>query len=80
VFWEGVETGGPKAGSKNDFGSRAFQLMSANYKVVFENASKQVGSGGAASIAHQKMQLLTDQISGMTDTFACSLHKRLFNS
>ena len=80
VFWEGVEAGGPGSSSKNDFGTRAFQLMSQNYKVVFENASKQIGSGGGASIAHQKMQLLTDQISGMTDTFACSLHKRLFNS
>ena len=59
---------------KNLFAKKEFGLMSSNYKAIYELAIK-----NGVPLRYCRMQLLTDYICGMTDTFACTLHKRLTN-
>lgn len=78
VFWEGARScGGPDAPKecKTGFAGKAYSLISSNYRKVFENALKK----GNLPEQYCRLQLVTDQIAGMTDTFAMRLHKRLMN-
>ena len=72
VFLEGAYEG-----SKNGerFARKIYDLTSRNYRVVYENAKKEKN----LPEGYCSMQLVTDYICGMTDTFACTLHKRLTN-
>ncbi len=54
---------------------KIFDLTSRNYLVVYNNAIKE----NKLPKRYCQMQLMTDYICGMTDTFACSLHKQLTN-
>lgn len=78
LFWEGAEkfpvTGEPKT---KDFPGRIGALLSKNYRAVFQNAIKEEPS---VPHAYHRYQLVTDYISGMTDSFACSLHRELFDA
>jgi dGTPase len=75
VMWEGASTmplqGAPK--SKN-FEGKAAALLSENYRKVFQNS---VASGFPERYC--RFQLLTDQICGMTDSYAKRLHAELMN-
>lgn len=81
VFWEGVRDWNP-TGSRGRFSASIYGLLSPNYRAVFENTM------GECDLPDQhcklpeqycKLQLVTDYVAGMTDTFACTLHRRLKN-
>ena len=69
-FWEGVSR------KQNDkFAPKLFSLMSPNYRRVFDFSKKEL----KLPETYCQMQLVTDYICGMTDTFACELHRKLTN-
>ena len=72
IFWEGLEHKGPPKGS---FAKKIWDLLSQNYRSAFEHALKDE----KLPEAYCRLQLLTDYICGMTDTFAAELHRRLMN-
>lgn len=61
-----------RSGAKNKY---VFALISQNY---LEDASRAVNAGGiAASVRYRELRLLTDMLSGMTDTFTIKLWEEL---
>ena len=84
-FWEGARHTHWKESKgeidvEEEFPERAYNLMSENYKLVFERdmSEKRVNDTGIPR-EYRQLQLVADYISGMTDGFAQSLHKELFN-
>lgn len=77
LFWEGVKRAAPDAQRKETrtFADKAFSLLSDNYRSVFHHAM----DGKKLPEVYCRLQLLTDYICGMTDTFAAGLHRRLMN-
>lgn len=77
IFWEGVAalptTGQPKT---SEFSGKVAALLSANYCRVFRHFA--VKKSGLPEEYH-RFQLLTDYISGMTDSYAKRTHAELFN-
>lgn len=89
IFWKGVPK---KQDPQTRFEKEIYNLMSENYRAVFENAQEPPKvlneynavlnkSRGKTKLPENYccMQLVTDYICGMTDTFACTLHKQLTN-
>ncbi len=77
LYWEGAEklsTDG-KVQTK-DFAGRAGALLSANYREVFCHFALKEAEGN--DLFHRYL-LVTDQVCGMTDTFAKQLHAELTN-
>ena len=72
IFWEGASKGSKE---KKGFARKIFDLTSENYRVVYEEAK----SKKLFPDRYCCMHLMADYICGMTDTFACTLHKRLTN-
>lgn len=72
VFWEGAKGAEPDPGS---FAAKAFALLSANYRSVFDHAKER----GRLPAKYCQLQLVTDYVCGMTDTFAAELHRRLMS-
>ena len=72
IFWEGALAG---AASKKTIPDKKFALTSENYRKVYKYALEQ----RKLPDKYCKIQLVTDYICGMTDTFACTLHKQLTN-
>ena len=72
IFWEGTSRGSK---DEKGFSRKIFDLTSRNYRVVYKETKKK----DVFPDRYHCMQLMTDYICGMTDTFACSLHKRLTN-
>ncbi len=70
IFWEGALKG---TANKKTFPDKIFALTSENYRHAFNAAKKKLPE------KYCKMQLVTDYICGMTDTFACTLHRQLTN-
>ena len=52
---------------KTPFASYAYSRISENYRRVFENKNNNM------PVRYKELQLMTDMISGMTDSFAISL-------
>lgn len=77
LFWEGAEilTTDGKVHTKN-FAGRAGALISPNYRQAFCNFAS--ADGGCNDRFHRYL-LVTDQVCGMTDTFAQRLHAELKN-
>lgn len=78
IYWEGAEQGFPAPDLKDSeklFPRKAYNLMSDNYRKVFEHALNEKD----LPERYRRMQLVTDYVCGMTDTFAVNLHKRLTN-
>ena len=69
VFWEGAAQAGPELRTR-DYPGKSYQLISANYRHVYENEK----NDSEHSKHYHKLQLVTDYVAGMTDTFALSLH------
>ena len=69
IFWEGISK------DSEYFAGKIYDLTSRNYCVVYEDAKKKRDFPEK----YCNMQLLIDYICGMTDTFACTLHKQLTN-
>lgn len=76
LFWSAAEAYNPnrKVNAKS-FDTKTFNLASQNYRTVFKKGLKK------AEIPQRycRLQLVTDHISGMTDSYACDLHKALTN-
>lgn len=89
IFWEGAIK---KQGERTRFEKEIYELISKNYRTVFERSADFPDplpkyndvynkSRGKAKLPQNYccLQLVTDYICGMTDTFACTLHKQLTN-
>ena len=77
-FWESARA--YKPGKKLDgFAAKAYELISTNYRQIFE---KNILDSNRLSIPEDyfRMQLITDQVSGMTDSYACLFHHELMNA
>ena len=72
VFWEGARVCGagdaPKE-CKKGFAGKAYKLISANYKKVFLSTLKK----GKLPERYCRLQLVTDQIAGVTNNFCDAL-------
>jgi len=75
VFWEAAQAEAGRLKKSNKFARKAYELMSKNYRSVFKAARQE----GRLPEKYCCMQLLTDYICGMTDTYACMLHRQLTN-
>lgn len=77
VFWEGAKelplTGAPKA---KKFPGKAGSLLSENYRRVFQHWVQEQPN---LPEMYHRLLLVTDYVSGMTDTFATQLHRELMN-
>ena len=77
LYWEGAETltTDGTVQTKN-FAGRAGALLSPNYREVFCHFAQ--ADAGGNDLFHRYL-LVTDQVCGMTDTFAKRLHSELNN-
>ncbi len=73
VFWEGAKSIGKPDPSA--FADKAAALISPNYRQVFQDALDE----RRLPEEYCRLQLVTDYICGMTDSFAKNLHADLFN-
>jgi len=73
LFWEGAKHYEGKFIRTNKFEGKVLALMSDNYKMVFIHNENM-------DITYRRLQLVIDQVSGMTDTFSCELHRKLVNA
>ena len=77
VFWEGAQKLPVEGPAKpRSFSGKAGALLSENYRRVFQHwvrEQKQLPEN------YHRLLLVTDYVSGMTDTFATELHRELFN-
>lgn len=75
LYWEAFDLS-PKQ-VQSEFGGRIKQLISPNYRHVYE---KNLASPARKlPEAYFRMQLVADQVAGMTDSYAVSLHRELTN-
>lgn len=74
-FWEGVKEYVPGDDNKNDFPAKIRALISSNYRRVFAWSSDR----RLLPPDYLRMQLVTDYVCGMTDSFATRLYKKLTN-
>src|SRR5260370_35159543 len=56
----------------SSFRAKAIRMMSTNYRRIFEL----MRATGKLPPRYLEFQLITDYLCGMTDTFACPLHRR----
>ena len=77
LFWRGVRDF-EKARKMTGFDAKIYHLASPNYRFVFEEALKKTGGERKAEL-YVKLQLVTDQVCGMTDTYARDLYRELTN-
>ncbi len=75
-FWEGAREAGRNDEERKGhtaFGEKALSLISGNYQRVFRSSED-----GVLPLKYHQIQMVTDQVCGMTDGYACRLHKELF--
>jgi dGTPase len=72
LFWQGVQEfeSNPKG-----IGAKMYKLTSPNYRYVFDNALKKARSSSMPEL-YVKLQLVTDQVCGMTDTLCLRFIQR----
>jgi dGTPase len=76
LFWEAVSSyDHAKAQTTKTYGGKIYLLSSPNYRRVFEARLRKK----TECELYCRLQLVTDQVSGMTDTYCCRLHKDLSN-
>ncbi len=77
LYWGAVKHAGPEVKLKG-FNEKVYKQISSNYRQIFEH---NIAGSQALGIPDQyfRLQLITDQISGMTDSFAVLLHRALKN-
>lgn len=68
-------TADPNAKTRK-FPGKAFHVLSQNYRTVFDST---VGIEEKLPREYRRLLLITDYLCGMTDSFATSLHRELFN-
>ena len=76
-FWMGTRNSGPTGPGKDrrTMARRAFGLISANYKRAFVLAANNCPP---EMLPYLRLQLVTDQVCGMTDGYACRMHQDLY--
>jgi dGTPase len=72
LFWKGARVYEGKKLKTNKFEGKIVSLMSDNYKKVFINNSD-------LCTIYRQLQLVTDHVCGMTDTYIRDLHRKLTN-
>jgi dGTPase len=77
LFWRGASEYG-KGASPTGIGTKMYSLTSPNYRYVFEHSLKEAKSASRPEL-YVKLLLVTDQVCGMTDTYACDLYRELTN-
>ena len=76
VFWEGALAMPPEGDpDTSTFAGKAAALISRNYRQVFQDSLKD----GKLPEEYSRLQLVTDYVCGMTDSFAKGMHAGLFN-
>jgi dGTPase len=78
LFWEGV-VGYDKDAGTFHFPNKVWEMLSQNYRHVFEHELRYPAKSGNIDY-HSAMHLVADNVCGMTDTFACRLHRELSNA
>ena len=73
LFWEGVHDYDPSKSDVKSYGRKIYNLASPNYRAVFERRLARLDQDET----YIKLQLVTDQIAGMTDAFACTIFRQL---
>ncbi len=76
-YWEAAKSFKPGEKLKG-FPGKAYGLISTNYRQIFERNLVQAKVLNIPA-NYFRMQLVTDQVSGMTDSYACSVHRELMN-
>jgi len=79
LFWEAAKLCSPDDPLQVDvktFPGKLLSLISSNYRLAYTRAMKD----NDLPERYCRLQLLTDQVAGMTDTYACTLHRQLTNS
>lgn len=83
VFWEGAKNIGLDKDSppnSKDFDGKIGRLFSENYlRVFYYSVLENKKLTDKMPENYLRLQLVTDQVCGMTDTFAKTLHSELFN-
>jgi dGTPase len=78
LYWEAAQAVGPGKEPKG-FNKKVYSQISSNYRQIFErNVARSEKLG--IPVQYFRMQLITDQVSGMTDSFAVKLHRELKNA
>jgi dGTPase len=76
LFWEAVSSyEKSKSVTPRTYGGKLYLLFSPNYRRTFEKRLRE----GKENELYCRLQLVTDQVAGMTDTYACRLHTDLTN-
>jgi dGTPase len=81
LFWKGAEFG-EKSTVATAFSGKMYKLISKNYRQVCEKALDDIRGATTSNVPERycRLQLVVDHVAGMTDTFACNLHKMLTNA
>ena len=75
MYWQGAcaaSADGPGRSEGNGIPLRTFRLISDNYRRVFAKSAT-----NGRSQAYSRLQLVTDQVCGMTDGYACRIHSEV---
>lgn len=75
TLWEGVERykGTPPS---SGFAKNAWGLLSSSFRAIFQHSFNEA-KGNPALQQYARLQLITDNVSGMTDTYAYDLDREL---
>ena len=86
LLWIGISKYNGESLKSKDTAGKAWKLLSENYKALFESEWRRSAETARerrvnVNVLRQylRLLLLTDYVGGMTDTFACTLHKSLSN-
>lgn len=77
IFWGAWNRNERKPSGK--YGKKIYRVMSENYRSVYEKRTE-AERLSEADILYARAQLIADYVCGMTDSFACSLHRKLSNA
>lgn len=86
LLWMGIEKYDGKSPKAKNSGGKAWKLLSENYRALFEAEwakSEVIANARKVDVCllrqYLRLLLLTDYIGGMTDTFACTMHRSVGN-
>lgn len=78
MLWRGIvereSYGDPASKRTSPFADLSYNYISENYRKVFEDTAR---TDQSLPIRYRELQLLADMVSGMTDSYAVFLHRKL---
>jgi dGTPase len=81
LFWEAASVITPGKLTTATYPEKIYLLISENYRRVFEDSFRMAREvGDEAKEMYARLQLVTDQVAGMTDTFATTFHRQVKNA